>query len=353
MIIYREISCWPIFFLYEIRQYYLEYSCFHPCLKIKNWTSKNKIHTTKLQKIGLFYRILEVGVPNQVYKIKYEHHKQFWRSHCKEYIWNKGMLLPLSWIFLSTLTLDQLLRTTPKTIWCVCIILHYKSIITSISFVWSIETIIKAHYWIISYVCVARIAPHQNPGILRRVMVFIHPCLRDTLQMVWFLLQISLVGLYPWSLYPSGRWEGVRGVVVLHIRIKLWKTRGRGGYKWVSLCWCARFNLGTRYLLRQAQYEAQLPVQFPSLQGTWDSSSVEHPGVRTHNCYCDTVFNPTFNMQNGFIHFRGHDSTQSGKYDLGLLAYHPINREEKRRKIVPLLIAMLSLIVLLDFFSLR
>ena len=147
--------------------------------------------------------------------------------------------------------------------------------------------------------------------------------------------------------------RGWVGVVVLHIRIKLWKTRGRGGYKWVSLCWCARFNLGTRYLLRQAQYEAQLPVQFPSLQGTWDSSSVEHPGVRTHNCYCDTVFNPTFNMQNGFIHFRGHDSTQSGKYDLGLLAYHPINREEKRRKIVPLLIAMLSLIVLLDFFSLR
>ena len=53
-------------------------------------------------------------------------------------------------------------------------------------------------------------------------------------------------------------------------------------------------------------------------------------------------------MQNGFINCFGHELTQSGKYDLDLLAHHPISREEKWREMFPLVMEMLPVIFLLD-----
>ena len=105
-----------------------------------------------------------------------------------------------------------------------------------------------------------------------------------------------------------------------------------GGFKWVSLCRCAWYNLGVRSLLRQIQYQTWRPVQLPGLQGTWDPSSAEHPGVRPRKRDCNLAINSTFYLRNELIYFCGHDSTQSGEYNLGLLAHNPINQEDKQRK---------------------
>ena len=90
--------------------------------------------------------------------------------------------------------------------------------------------ILKTRYCIISYVCVARVfVSRPNPYFLRRISVIICRCLRDPLQMVWFLLRMSLLGSYLWA--PSRM--AVRGVgVVLHTQSVLWESRGRGGYSY-------------------------------------------------------------------------------------------------------------------------
>ena len=75
VIIYGEITCWPTFLLYEIIQYYLKYSFFHICLKIKTEPLQNNIDANKVWKMSLFCRILDIVVPNQVYKSKYGHYK--------------------------------------------------------------------------------------------------------------------------------------------------------------------------------------------------------------------------------------------------------------------------------------
>ena len=41
---------------------------------------------------------------------------------------------------------------------------------------------------------------------------------------------------------------------------------------------------------------------------------------------------PTFNVKNWFFRFLGHESTQSSKYNLGILTQNPINWEDERRK---------------------
>ena len=118
----------------------------------------------------------------------------------------------------------------------------------------------------------------------------------------------------------------------------------------MSLRRCARCGIVVRYLLRQYQSQTWRPVRFLGLQETWDLSSAEKPGLwpRDHNL--NPAVNPAFNMRNGFIHFFDHESTQSGEYDLGLLDHHPINREEKQRKMFPLVVETISALVLIDFY---
>ena len=79
------------------------------------------------------------------------------------------------------------------------------------------------------------------------------------------------------------------------------------------------------------------------------SISADHLGVRPRDRNWDLAVNPSFNVQNRLVNFCGHDSTQSGKYDYCLLAYNTINQEDKRRKMFPLVIAMLPVLVHIDF----
>ena len=138
---------------------------------------------------------------------------------------------------------------------------------------------------------------------------------------------------------PSGGWGGGQ------------KIRGGGGFEWVILRTCAQCNLGARCLLRQAQSRSWCQFQFPDVQRTLYLRSRGHPGVRPRERDCGPVVNPTCNVQNGLFHFYNHDSYQSCNYDLGPLAHHPINQEVKRRKIFLLVVEILPLLVLLDFFS--
>ena len=119
----------------------------------------------------------------------------------------------------------------------------------------------------------------------------------------------------------------------------------------MSFCNGEQYNLGVRYLLRQSL--TWRPVKFPGLQGNWESISVEHLGVRSRDCYCHPASNLKFNVSNGFVNFCGHELNQSGKYDLGLFAHHPIKQEDKQRKMFPLVMEMLPVLVFIQFFPPR
>ena len=95
------------------------------------------------------------------------------------------------------------------------------------------------------------------------------------------------------------------------------ETMGRCGFRWVSLCRRVRNYFGVINVLRQAQSQTILLVWLPGLQGTWTLSSVENPVVQPCNRNCGLAFNPTLNMLNWFFRFRGHELTQSSKYDMG------------------------------------
>ena len=60
--------------------------------------------------------------------------------------------------------------------------------------------------------------------------------------------------------------------------------------------------------------------------------------------------NPATHMRNEFFHFCGHESTQICKYGQGLLSKNTINRKNKRRKMFPLLMEMLTLLFLISFY---
>ena len=55
-------------------------------------------------------------------------------------------------------------------------------------------------------------------------------------------------------------------------------------------------------------------------------------------------------MQNGFVHFFCHDLTQIRGYDQGLPTYHAIDRKKKWIKTFPLIVAVLTVLILLDCF---
>ena len=90
---------------------------------------------------------------------------------------------------------------------------------------------------------------------------------------------------------------------LFRVRSALHKTRGRGGFGWVSLRSCAQCELCAKYLLRQTQSQTRRSVRFPGLQGTWYLRSVDHLGLRPHDRDFDPSVNPNFNVRNDFIHF--------------------------------------------------
>ena len=145
-------------------------------------------------------------------------------------------------------------------------------------------------------------------------------------------------GFVPVSAVPSVCWEGTGregGFAVLCARSSFRETMGRGGLKWVSLHLCTQFDLGARYLLWQAQCRAWCPVWFLGPQGTWESRSANHPGVWPRYRDCNPDITQSLTYKTRFIHFEGHNSTQSGNYYFGLLAQNTINQEDKRRIYFP------------------
>ena len=179
--------------------------------------------------------------------------------------------------------------------------------------------------------CVGRVfISRPNSWFLRKILVIKCQSICSSLQMAWFLLLIHFLGSYLWAPSRPDIMEG-RGGERLSPRSALNKSSGRGGFKWASLRKGARNNLGTRYLLRQNQSCTWFPVRLLGLQGNWEPSYAEHTGVQPYGHNCDPAVKPTFHVRNGFIHFRGHESTQSGKYDLDLLTHHPINQEYKQK----------------------
>ena len=143
-----------------------------------------------------------------------------------------------------------------------------------------------------------------NPYFLRQVLVFIRQCIRVFLQFVLFLLQLSLMCLYPWvtSCSSIGGGGGLS---------KIWW----GGFEWVGLRRCSWYNFGAKYLMCQAQSWTRRPVRFLVLQGTWGFSSAEHPGLWPRNHNFDTDVNPACFVRKRFVHFHGHESSQSGEYN--------------------------------------
>ena len=112
-------------------------------------------------------------------------------------------------------------------------------------------------------------------------------------------LRSSLMGSYPWT---SSCLSVGRG----------WcKFRGRGGFKWVILRSCTRFNFGAKYLLRQTQPRSQCPIWLPNPQGTWGSRSTEYLGIWPSDRNCNWAINPARVVRNRL--WVG--LTQSGKYD--------------------------------------
>ena len=200
--------------------------------------------------------------------------------------------------------------------------------------------------------CVARVfVTRPNPWFLFQILFIIHQSLYAPFQMKLFLLQIYCLGAYPWApslpsvcLYVRPGW----GLCCTH-KARCPNIVVGDGFEWVSLRRCSRNNLGTIFLFRQSQSRIWLPVRLLVPPGTWYPSSLEHLGVQPRNRDCDTDVNPTFNVWNGFIHFCGHESTQSSKYNLDLLAHNPIKREDKRRKVFLLVVAVLPMLVLLQF----
>ena len=73
---------------------------------------------------------------------------------------------------------------------------------------------------------------------------------------------------------------------------------------------------------------------YTSPSGDWGGDLCVNTGVQPRDRNSYPVVNPDMHVQNCFVHFRCHESTQIGKYDQGLLSKHSININNKRRKYV-------------------
>ena len=98
-----------------------------------------------------------------------------------------------------------------------------------------------------------------------------------------------------------------------------------------------------------------IPKPTPSLDPGYGGDLVPdlRGSSRSTTPHCDPAVNPTFTVRNGFFHFCGRESTQSGEYNLGLLTKHPINWDEIRGKMFLLIVEVLPVILLLHFFPPR
>ena len=73
-----------------------------------------------------------------------------------------------------------------------------------------------------------------------------------------------------------------------------------------------------RDLLCQPRAWCWIPVRIQFLLGTGNSSSTDHSWVWPHDHNFYSTVNPALHMQNWFIHFCCHESTQICEYNQGL-----------------------------------
>ena len=105
---------------------------------------------------------------------------------------------------------------------------------------------------------------------------------------------------------------------------------GVGSCRWkYSYDWCAHDMILAHDLLRESEAQSRVTFQIPFLQGNVEASSVYHTGVRPRDRGCNLAVNLAMHMQNGFVHFCFHESTQIREYEQGLLYKHAINRNNK------------------------
>ena len=83
------------------------------------------------------------------------------------------------------------------------------------------------------------------------------------------------------------------------------KSRGMGGFEWVSSRRCVRCDFGVKYLLCQTHYQARCPLRFLVPQGTWVSISDMYPGLPPRECNFNQAVKTSCDTQNGFVHFHG------------------------------------------------
>ena len=124
---------------------------------------------------------------------------------------------------------------------------------------------------------------------------------------------------------------------------------GLHGWRGGVLGFLRKVNL-SHYLICQPDSQFRIPVRLPVLQGTGESISADHTWVRSRIRDCDLTVYPTPYVQNGFVHFICHGSTQLCNYRQDFPPYNAIDIENKRRKIFPLIVTVTTMLIFIDSF---
>ena len=106
-----------------------------------------------------------------------------------------------------------------------------------------------------------------------------------------------------------------------------------GSAEWQGFIYiCACEVILSRDLLSQPKTQSRVPVRLTVPHGTGELISADHVGVQSPNRNLDSSINLALHVQNRFIGFSCHESTQIKEYDQVPLSKHTINRYIKQRK---------------------
>ena len=147
----------------------------------------------------------------------------------------------------------------------------------------------------------------------------------------WF---IHLNPLFYANIFPSyytlcwiylGPWiERLQGVK---------KGSRAGSSRWIIIVYISACEvIISRDLLSQSEAQSWVPVRLQVPHGTGEVISADHVGVQSPNRNLDSSINLALHVQNRFIGFSCHESTQIKEYDQVPLSKHTINRYIKQRK---------------------
>ena len=81
-----------------------------------------------------------------------------------------------------------------------------------------------------------------------------------------------------------------------------------------------------------ANIRPEFPFRIPVLQGTGETRSACHIGLRSCNRDFKTTINAASHVWIGFLNFCCHELTQIREYDWGILSKHAINIDNKQEK---------------------